>query len=238
MKPIIGIIPRGYSNLDQNGNVISNFICFQEKIRTNLIKAGGIPIGILPPQLVEYSQSIPSKLPLLTSLEKQMLIDQIKLCDGILFPGGSKRFECDMFILDYALKHDIPILGICLGMQTFTFVDEEGNYNLNVERIVGNFNHGNYNNNVFHEVTISKDSKLYQILGKSTFIVNSTHLMRINNSGTFTIYGYSSDGVPELIERHDKKFAIGVQWHPEGLVANDPDQAKLFEAFVEACKIK
>lgn len=236
MKPIIGIIPRSYSNLDQDGNVVSNFIYFGEKIRMNLIKSGGIPIGILPPQLVEYNQSIPSELPPLSEEEKQMLIDQVKLCDGLLFPGGSKRFECDMFILDYALKHDIPILGICLGMQTFTFVDEEGNYILNVERIEGDFNHNDHDNNLSHEVTISKNSKLYQILGKETFTVNSKHVMKIKDPGTFTIYGYSSDGIPELIERHDKKFAIGVQWHPEGLVVDDPDQAKLFEAFVEACK--
>ena len=41
----------------------------------------------------------------------------IELCDGIILPGGEKTFEYDTYVVNYCIKNDIPILGICLGMQ-------------------------------------------------------------------------------------------------------------------------
>ena len=49
-------------------------------------------------------------------------------------------------------------------------------------------------------------------------------------------FGYSDDGIIEAIERKDKKFAIGVQWHPE-MIFNETDESKrLFEKLIKACK--
>ncbi len=234
MKPIIGIV--GRSGIYTDSDVKFNSLFFAEKCRMCIIKGGGTPIGILPSQIVEYNDSVPSKLPSLSEEEKEVLISQIKLCDGILFPGGTKRFNYDLFILNYALEHDIPILGICLGMQIFTMVDENGNSVVSLEKIESDVNHSDYLNSTVHSVTISKDSKLYQIIGEETFMVNSKHKMKIVDPSTFKIYGYSSDGIPELIERHDKKFAIGVQWHPEVLALSDEKQMNIFRAFVDACK--
>ncbi len=232
MKPIIGIVGRCAMINDFNINTMS----IAEKCRMCVIKAGGVPIGILPTQEVEYYDMVPSSLPPLSDMEKEVLVSQLKLCDGILFPGGSKRFNYDLFILNYALENDIPILGICLGMQIFTMVDSMGNSIVNLEKINSNICHADYDNSLSHEVTISKDSKLYEILGKETFMVNSRHVMKITDPGTFKVYGNSNDGVAELIERHDKRFAIGVQWHPEMMALSDDLQMKIFEAFVLASK--
>lgn len=230
MKPIIGIVGRcGFTTSDEVNN-----IRVAEKYRICIIKSGGIPIGIMPPQLVEYQDSAPSGLDRLTIEEKEILTRQLDMCDGILIPGGLKRFEYDIFILKYALEKNIPILGICLGMQILTMIDEEGNQILNLEEIMSS-NHAQYDNNLAHNVNISKKSKLYSIIGKDKFMVNSRHRMMVTNPSLFTVYGRSDDGVIELIERHDKKFAIGVQWHPE-MMLDDKDQMKIFDSFVDACR--
>ncbi|MBQ7105524.1 MAG: gamma-glutamyl-gamma-aminobutyrate hydrolase family protein [Bacilli bacterium] len=230
MKPIIGIVGRcGFTTSDEVNN-----IRVAEKYRICIIKSGGIPIGIMPPQLVEYQDSAPSGLARLTIEEKEILTRQLDMCDGILIPGGLKRFEYDIFILKYALEKNIPILGICLGMQILTMIDEEGNQILNLEEIMSS-NHAQYDNNLAHNVNISKKSKLYSIIGKDKFMVNSRHRMMVTNPSLFTVYGRSDDGVIELIERHDKKFAIGVQWHPE-MMLDDKDQMKIFDSFVDACR--
>ena len=230
MKPLIGIVGRcGFTDSDEVNN-----IRIPEKYRISIIKNGGVPFGIMPPQCVEYQDSVPSELNKLTDSEKQILMKQLELCDGILFPGGMKRFEYDIFILNYALEKNIPILGICLGMQIFSMIDVDGNQVLNLKKIDSDIDHSAYNLPLVHEVVISKESKLYSILKKERFMVNSRHRMMVNNPGTFKVFGKSSDGVVELIERHDKKFAIGVQWHPEMMV-DDESQQKIFKAFVDAC---
>lgn len=230
MKPLIGIVGRcGFTNNDEVNN-----IRIPEKYRICIIRSGGVPFGIMPPQIVEYQDSIPSDLDKLSDDEKEILIRQLDLCDGILFPGGLKRFEYDIFILNYALEKNIPILGICLGMQIFSMVDGDGNQILNLKEIDSEIEHSAYDLSLVHEVVISKDSKLYSILRKDKFMVNSRHRMMVNFPGTFKVYGKSSDGVVELIERDDKKFAIGVQWHPEMMI-DDEDQQKIFKAFVDAC---
>lgn len=230
MKPIIGIVGRcGFTPSDEVNN-----IRVPEKYRISIIKSGGIPLVIMPPQLVEYQDAAPSQLERLTSEEKEILTRQLEMCDGILMPGGLKRFEYDIFILNYALEHDIPILGICLGMQILTMIDASGNQILNLEKIDSSINHADYDKSLVHEVRIEHNSKLYKILGKDRFMVNSRHRMMVTNPATFDVYGRSSDGVIELIERHDKKFAMGIQWHPEMMV-DDCDQQLIFDAFVEAC---
>ena len=231
MKPIIGIVGRcGFTSSDEVNN-----IRIPEKYRMSVIRSGGIPIGIMPPQIVEYQDAIPSKLDKLTLEEKEILTRQLDMCNGIIFPGGLKRFEYDIFILEYALKRDIPILGICLGMQILTMLDRDGNFVTNLDVIDSDINHADYSNRLVHEVKISKDSKLYSIIKKESILVNSRHRMKVVDTGSFDVYGTSSDGVIELIERHDKKFAIGVQWHPE-MMFDSLEQKLLFDSFVDACR--
>lgn len=232
---IIGISSRYFCDDDLKGSIIG----IPEAYRRAVLKCGGTPIMILPPQDVEYYSSIPSKLNKLTNFEKEKIIDQLKLCDGVIIPGGIKRFEYDIFILKYCLDNDIPILGICLGMQIFTMMDENGDMVHFNRKIESNIDHFILDNDEVHKVKIDKKSKLYKILGVQSFTVNSRHRMEVTNPGVFEIVGYSEDGVIEALERKDKKFAIGVQWHPEMLVLkNDKIAIKLFKAFIDAAKEK
>lgn len=117
-KPIIGIVGRSDSNSEKY-----NIICCYESIRKCIINKGAIPILILPTQNLDYETAIPKEIEKLTIEEKEDLKTILKLCDGILIPGSYKLFEYDKFIYQYTLDNDIPVLGICGGMQLMGLVD-------------------------------------------------------------------------------------------------------------------
>lgn len=82
-----------------------------EYYRRAVIKFGGNPILILPPQDTDYfNQKVSENAPL-TKEEKGMLEQQLDLCDGILSPGGFKRFEYDHFVVEYCIKKINQYLG-------------------------------------------------------------------------------------------------------------------------------
>ena len=111
MRPLIGIISRVEAPGDTERLVVNDVY------RRTIIKAGGIPILILPPQDIDYGKTKNSEVNRFNKKEEEMILRQLRLCDGILMPGGFKILNFDSFILDYAIREDIPILGICLGMQ-------------------------------------------------------------------------------------------------------------------------
>ena len=224
-KPIIGIVSR------PGGCDEFNYLMTVESYRNAIIMSGGNPIAILPPQLLDYNEFSASELNSLSYDEKNMIVEQIKLCDGILMPGGNKRYEYDRFITQYCLDKDIPILGICLGMQllathinrdTLVFTDEE-------------FSHSKPDVDMVHMIELDKNSILFDIIGEEEIMVNSRHRYKITETGDFSISGYSFDRVIEAIEDPTKKFAIGVQWHPENLMDTEPSK-RLFKRFIESCR--
>ena len=145
MKPIIGIV-----GIDDYSIKQKSTICIFENYRKAIIKYGGIPIVILPPLLIDYYKTRPKDTNKLNNEDKELLIKQINLCDGIIIPGGSKRFEHHVFICDYCNKKNIPLLGICMGMQTMC------NYNNNNQNIVIENKFHNSKNNYKHLVNIKK----------------------------------------------------------------------------------
>ena len=144
-----------------------------------------------------------------------------------------KIYCYDKFIAKYAIDNDIPVLGICLGMQTLAAIDCKEKV---VERIDKEDNGGHKKQDKFvHNVKISKDSFLYEIVGKEEFLVNSRHRCNVLKTNKFDIIGYSEDGIIEAIERKDRKFAIGVQWHPEMIYNDSIESRKLFDKFIKSC---
>lgn len=137
-------------------------------------------------------------------------INEIKIMDALIAPGGDDISSFDREVLDYAIDNDIPYLGICLGMQLF------GN------KIAPIDNH--YLKK--HTVYIKTDSLLYKIYKTNELLVNSRHHDRVIDTA-YNVSAISDDGVIEGIEVPNKKFIIGVQWHPEDL-NND----SLFEYFI------
>lgn len=83
-----------------------------------------------------------------------------------------------------------------------------------------------------------KDTKLYNLIGKDEYDVNSIHTMiapKENVEGYATISSLSEEGLVESIELDDKKFIVGLKWHPE-LMLEDEFPEILFEEFVKMCE--
>ena len=89
MKPLIGIVTR----VEYPGN--THKLVVEDNIRKKIIEHGGIPIGICPCGKYDYTVTKYNDQDELNEEEKEMLIEQIKLCDGLLLPGGFKINKFD-----------------------------------------------------------------------------------------------------------------------------------------------
>ena len=224
MKPLIGIVAR----VEYPGG--THKLVLNDEYRRKLISRGADVTLILPHGLIDYGD-VPSKeQEPLTEDEKASIIRQIKNCDGILMPGGFKTNKFDLFIMEYAIENDIPILGICLGMQILSFYKRE---EISNEKNDTSINHCMEDMTYVHQITVDKKSKLYSIVKEEQFLVNSRHNYHIKENTNFDVVAYAPDGIPEAIEMKDKKFVFGVQWHPEGL--NDVQSNRLFDNFIKTC---
>ena len=218
---VIGIVSRpNISNLGKAN------ITVLEDIRRAVIKFGCVPISILPPQDIEYFGKKLEEIPPLTNIEKQILEEQIKLCNGIIMPGGTIMHEYDKYICDYCNRNDIPLFGICMGMQIMCNYDNN-NVNIKIED-------GIDRSKIFdHNISIDKNSILYDILKEENIKVNSFHKYKVSNSGSYKVCARNND-VIEAVEK-EGKFNVGVQWHPERNI-NDENSKKLFKKFINSCK--
>ncbi len=228
MKPIIGILGSAIKTITEYTSVVC-----MDKYRNAIIKLGGIPMMILPTQYANYDDIRPAEMPRMTSQEIEDLKRQVDLCDGILLPGGNRIYEYAYEVLEYACKKDVPCLGICLGMQTMACCKNDRNSKI-LTRIDSNINHKNLNPEYVHFVNIEKDTKLYSILKNEKIRVNSKHNYCIKEANNLKISAYSEDGIIEAIELEDKKFFIGVQWHPEDLL--DDNMENIIRGLIDFSK--
>ena len=148
--------------------------------------------------------------------------DLIGICDGVIFQGGDDFETYDLEALKYAYEKDIPVLGICLGMQLMGVLFNGEMISVENHKIKSN-----------HSVKINRDSKLYEIFKEDIIEVNSRHKLVVKNTN-LKISAVSSDGYIEAVEDPSKNFFIGVQWHPESMIY-DKLQNKLFETFIKSC---
>lgn len=149
-------------------------------------------------------------------------LDVIKLVDGVILPGGDDIYDFEIELVKYLYEKDIPTLGICLGMQTMGCA-------LNGK--LGKLSDSKHKNTseYVHNIKIDKNSLLFKIIKKAEIQVNSRHQDYLMD--TSLNIGAKCENVIEEVEDIDKKFFIGVQWHPENL--NDDNSDKLFNYFIK-----
>lgn len=226
-KPIIGLIGR----LERKE---FDSIFIHDEYRVAILNSGGIPFLLMPTYLSEMKNRNAFQNDF--DIQSQMTLKPLlEICDGFLFSGGSEWFGFDEYILKYAYQTDKPVLGICLGMQLMANVPYFHETNSDkTQKIVSKINHQSKEKYV-HVIHILK-SKLKEILDSESIFVNSRHSSCVLKNDFFKVSSHSLDGVIESIEIPDRKFMIGVQWHPEILFSKDIYSQRLFRAFIEACK--
>lgn len=89
-----------------------------------------------------------------------------------------------------------------------------------------------------HDVHLTTNSLLYELIGKKRIKVNSRHHQANRRLGqSLAVAATASDGVIEAVEQLGNAFVLGVQWHPENMaVTNDEPSLALYDGFIRACK--
>lgn len=228
MRPLIGI-PLRY-DVSKKSTALSYIY---ESQRLSIQKLGADILPIPPVIEVDNKETRLRDYPKLTPQNINSMNRYLEMCDGILLPGGIKILPSDRYILDYAIEHRIPILGICLGMQTMSCYQDELVMEKNSEEGI---RHDQEENEKYkHKVKISKDSLLYRIIGQEEIEVNSFHKYHATSNKHYKAVAYSEDGLIEGIEYPSEVFNMGVQWHPEKMIEFDEPSKKLLQYFINEC---
>lgn len=214
MTLIIGILGRPNKN-----DVGTDIVSFNKALVDVIINYDCIPLGIIPPVIDIDKPMIEDEI--------NKMIKMLDLCDGVILQGGLDLYQYDLEALKYIYKKDIPVLGICLGMQTM------GIFCGGMLEDIDNHNH--LDAEYVHDVEIEDGTFLRKIIGKDKIMVNSRHIQMITNPKNVTISGYANH-VIEALEKPESLFFIGVQWHPELLINYDEVSKKIFDNFFATCK--
>jgi putative glutamine amidotransferase len=157
-------------------------------------------------------------------------------------PGcGPTRPERTLFekdLLEAALARRLPVLGVCGGMQLLNVV-RGGTLHQDLPADLGIDGHEQPppKDVPSHEVEVAAGTQLAAALGAGRLPVNSTHHQAIREPGAgVLVSARAPDGVLEAIEIPDLPFALGVQWHPEAVMAHEPRHAALYAALVQAAR--
>lgn len=206
-----------------------------------IVKAGGTPV-LIPPVA-----------------DKEVLVNTLTHLDGLLLTGGgdinplwmgeepsthlhninAERDLAELMLTRLAFNRQIPILGICRGIQTLAVAlggtvqqdiyedylrtDEAVGKKLSKDKVVTTLHSATLKHSqdadrgeATHSVTLEKGSILRALYKEERIFVNSFHHQAVKMAGDrFRATAFSPDGVIEAIESREFKSVMGVQWHPE-----------------------
>ncbi|MGH2945313.1 MAG: gamma-glutamyl-gamma-aminobutyrate hydrolase family protein [Solirubrobacteraceae bacterium] len=179
----------------------------------------------------------------------------LDILDGLILAGGAdvdpatygaepdphtkgtvrERDEFEIALASGAMERDLPLLGICRGMQLMN-VARGGTLIQHLPDDVGHEDHrrslGSWEN-ADHDVRLAAGSLAERAAGERIHATKSHHHQAVDRIGEgFEVTGWATiDDLPETIEDPSLRFALGVQWHPEvdpasGLIAALVEQAR------------
>ncbi|HEU4912823.1 MAG TPA: gamma-glutamyl-gamma-aminobutyrate hydrolase family protein [Actinomycetes bacterium] len=208
-----------------------------------------VPAAVLPFRYVERVEAAGARAVVLppTATRDDAVLDRL---DGVVLAGGAdldpqlygeephpettglrpERDAAELPLLRSALDRDLPVLGVCRGMQLMSVL-AGGSLVQHLPEAVGHERHrpapGVYG---LHDVRLQPGSRAHAILG-DTVTVPSYHHQGLASAGSLSVTGWADDDTPEVVEDPDRRFALGVLWHPEA-----DDDPRLFQALVAAAK--
>ncbi len=250
MKPLIGILS-DFSDDDRIG--MSTKLGFRgqhwQLLANDYVMAvelgGGIPV-IIP--ILQNQDDIPALL---------------QNFDGLLLSGGQDidpqyfnelpikglgqvnplRDSHEIALVKHALEHmDIPILGICRGLQLLNVAAKGSLYQDLSEQRPSDLHHTNWNFPKHHPVfkaNVRSKTHLSNAFKISSLPINSFNHQGIKElASNFIISMTAPDGLIEGIELDSGRWVCAVQWHPEMMLEHSPKYLRLFNNFVSACQKK
>jgi putative glutamine amidotransferase len=149
-----------------------------------------------------------------------------------LMAPNKKRDQFEISLYKAAKEKNIPILGICRGMQLIN-VAEGGT--LYQELPASHISHFIEKDGWihYHNIELDKDSKVYEIFKISTYTISSIHHQGVDKLGNNLVASArAEDGLIEIIEHMEKDFIVGFQGHIEHMF-NFPLYRKVIDVFVE-----
>ena len=233
-KPIIGICTR---NMEKEFFLSVGAPTFYVDA---IVRAGGIPL----------------LMPLQT--KKEDFGEMLDVVDGVIFTGGGDiavdfyggemsekvtlidvvRDEFELGLAKEILKREMPVLGICRGLQLMN-VAMGGTLFEDIPSQVENalahsYVDGDAFDKLVHDVSVGEDSMLFDVFGEKRVTVNSLHHQSVRDLAEgLTVVATADDGVIESALMNDRDFGVLIQWHPECLPEATHAQ-QLFVAFVDA----
>jgi len=211
-----------------------------------LIAAGAVPVQLSP------------------EMDNAMMDACLASLDGILLAGGNDmapelfnqepiaqlgevnplRDQFEMRLIVKAFQRQMPVLGICRGVQSMNvsmggtlYQDLPSQYRTSAGAPPLCHNQTRPDHYTSHAVSITEGTLLARLVNTGTLQVNSFHHQAAAEAADgLIVSARASDGVIEALEHPDHPFFLGVQWHPERYHDRTQDAAVLFSALAEAAR--
>lgn len=234
-KPVIGV------SSSFSGKEYAELVSINQNYLEAVRHAGGIPL-VIP---VDASEA-----------EMAFLLDQ---CDGMVLTGGADidprlygeeilndsvsispvRDRGEKILCALAEKRGFPMLCICRGVQYLNVYYGGDLYQDIPAQLETDIAHrmAEPYRRTCHRCLLEVGSPLRDLLGADEISVNSHHHQAIRKVAPgFEIMARCDDGIIEAIWKPDHKFLWGLQWHPEKIWDMDVPSARIFRAFMDACR--
>ena len=209
-KPVIGI----------TANYVDGDATIREQYYSQIVRAGGVPLMIPP------------------VADKDVIINTLDRIDALLLSGGgdinplwtgcqpeqrlghinARRDLPELLITQLACNRQMPVLGICRGIQTIvTTLDGVVRQDIAGTATIRHSQDADRTEPT-HSVNIFPDSILHDIYGRDEIFVNSFHHQAVETAGpALRVSATAPDGIIEAVESAHHVPVMGVQWHPEWL---------------------